>query len=251
MQAETSQTASNTAHHLYKIFNFEFNPIIHWFGLDFNIVIMIMIWVVMLILIIISWYASRRINWIPKGWQNILEYAVEFIENMVKGSLGQSGVKYTYFFGSLFLFILVSNMMGLIPVPGFVSPTRDVSVTLSLAVLWVFWAQYISIRENGLKGHLKHYFEPFAPFVLIHLMELVVRPMTLALRLFGNIYAGELLLETLTHNFPVLVPGIWILVSIAIGGIQAFIFTVLTVSYTGLSVSHEDKSHAGAGEHSH
>lgn len=251
MQAESSHASSEAAQHLIKIFNFEFNPIVKWFGLDFNILIMIMIWIVMLALILISWHASRRITWIPKGWQNILEYAVEFIEKMVRESLGESGIKYTYFFGSLFLFILISNMLGLIPVPGFVSPTRDVSVTLSLAILWVFWAQYISIRENGLKGHIKHYFKPFAPFVVIHLMELGVRPMTLALRLFGNIYAGELLLETLYHNFPLLVPGIWILVSIAIGCIQAFIFTVLTVSYTGLSVSHEDKSHGSSCRQSH
>jgi F-type H+-transporting ATPase subunit a len=251
MSAETSNATSEAAHHLVKIFDFEFNPIVKWFGLDFNILILIMIWIVMLILILISWYASRKIQWIPRGWQNILEYAVEFIQNMVKGSLGDAGVKYTYFFGSLFLFILVSNMMGLIPVPGFVSPTRDVSVTLSLAVLWTIWAQYISIRENGLKGYIKHYFQPIAPFVAIHLMEMVVRPMTLALRLFGNIYAGEILLEKFTEKFPVLVPSLWIFISIAIGGIQAFIFTVLTVSYTGLSVSHEDNSHSSAGEHSH
>jgi F-type H+-transporting ATPase subunit a len=244
--------ASNaTPHHIIKLFNFEFNPIVKLFGLEVNFVIIIMAWIVMLILIVLAWFASRKLSWIPKGWQNIFEYAVEFIENMVKSSLGECGIKYTYFFGSLFLFILVSNMMGLIPIPGFVSPTRDVSVTLSLAVLWVIWAQYIGIRENGLWGHLKHYFQPFAPFVLIHLLELGVRPMTLALRLFGNIYAGEILLEKLTENFLPPIPSLWILVSIAIGGIQAFIFTVLTVSYTGLTVSHEDNSHSGAEKHSH
>lgn len=248
---EASNAASQASHHMVKLFNFEFNPVVTWLGLDFNLMVVIMIWIVMLILIVVAWYASRRLSWNPKGWQNILEYLVEFIENMVKDSMGKAGIKYTYFFGSLFLFILVSNMMGLIPIPGFISPTRDVSVTLGLAVMWVIWAQYIGIRENGLMGHIKHYFEPFAPFVVIHLLELCVRPLTLALRLFGNIYAGELLLEKLTEYFPVLVPGIWILVSIAIGGIQAFIFTVLTVSYTGISVSHEDSSHSGADEHLH
>ncbi len=240
-----------SSHQLIKLFNFEFNPIIKIFGLDVNFLIIVMAWIVMLILIVLSWYATRKLSWIPKGWQNIFEYAVEFIENMVKGSMGEQGIKYTYFFGSLFLFILVANMMGLIPVPGFVSPTRDVSVTLSLAAIWVIWDQYISVRENGFGGYLKHYFQPFAPFVLIHLLELVVRPMTLALRLFGNIYAGEILLEKLTKYFPPPVPCLWFFVSIAIGGIQAFIFTVLTVSYTGLSVSHEDNSHSGAKQHSH
>ena len=67
--------------------------------------------------------------------------------------------------------------------------------------------QYVGIRENGLRRYVKHYFQPFAPFVLIHLLELVTRPLTLSLRLFGNIFAGEILLEKLTDNFPVLVPG--------------------------------------------
>ena len=216
--------------HIYQIFGLAYDPKIVWMSL-----------VVSFLLVVIAWYATRRLSWIPQGWQNVLEYSVEFIENMVQGSMGNAGIKYTYFFGSLFLFILVSNMMGLIP--ALVSPTRDVSVTLSLAVVWSIFFQYIAIRENGLNNHIKHYFQPFAPFVVIHVMELVVRPMTLALRLFGNIFAGEILLEKLTENFHLLIPSAWILMSMVIGGIQAFIFTVLTVSYTGLSVSHEDNSH--------
>ncbi len=214
--------------------------IIHLFGLDINSKITLMTWVVMLILIAIAWLSTRKLSWIPKGWQNLMEYAVEFIEGMVKGSLGEHGIKYTYFFGSLFLFIFVANMLGLIPT--LASPTRDVNVTLCLAVIWSFWLQYISIRENGLSNHIKHYFQPFAPFVLIHVMELITRPLTLALRLFGNIFAGEILLEILYENFPVLAPAAWLLMSVAIGAIQAYIFTVLSVSYTGLSVAHEDDS---------
>jgi F-type H+-transporting ATPase subunit a len=225
------------------------HDIVKWFGLEVDLKIMSMTWIVMAVLIILAWFASRKVSWIPKGWQNVFEYVIEFIQNMIHENLGTSGLKYTYFFGSLFLFILTSNMLGLIP--GLESPTRDVSVTLCLAVVWTIFLQYVSIRENGFGNYVKHYFQPFAPFVLIHLLELVTRPLTLALRLFGNIFAGEILLEKLTENFPVLVPGAWIVMSIAIGAIQAFIFTVLTVSYTGLSVSHEDNSHSGAGEHSH
>ncbi|TCL63025.1 F-type H+-transporting ATPase subunit a [Hydrogenispora ethanolica] len=213
---------------------------VRWFGLDVNLRITEMTWIVMAALIIVAWLASRKINKIPKGWQNVMEMAVEFLEGLVKGGLGEAGVKYTYFFGSLFLFILVANMLGL--VPHLSSPTKDVNVTLCLGVLWVIWLQYIGIRENGLANHLKHFLEPFPPFVIIHLFDLGIRPLTLALRLFGNIFAGEILLEKLTENFPVLVPSLWLFVSVAIGAIQAFIFTVLTVSYTGLTVSHEDNS---------
>ena len=97
--------------------------IISLFGLQVDLWIAIMTWIVMGILIVISWLATRHLSWIPKGMQNLLELAVEYIENLIRGSMGEAGIKYTYFFGSLFLFILVANMLGL--VPGFSSPTRD------------------------------------------------------------------------------------------------------------------------------
>ena len=105
--------------------------IVQWFGLAVNLKIMIMTWIVMAVIIILAFCASRKINWIPRGWQNIFEMLIEFIQNMIRENLGVNGLKYTYFFGSLFLFILVANMLGLIPL--LASPTRDVSVTLSLA----------------------------------------------------------------------------------------------------------------------
>ena len=74
--------------------------------------------------------------------------------------------------------------------------------------------QYIGIRENGLKAYVKHYFKPFPPFILIHLLEIVTRPLTLSLRLFGNIYAGEILIEKLTENFHIVLPWVglhWVL----------------------------------------
>lgn len=212
--------------------------IISLFGLQIDLWIAIMTWIVMAILIIASWFATRHLSWIPKGMQNVLEIAVEYIENLVRSSMGEAGTKYTYFFGSLFLFILVANMLGL--VPGFASPTRDLSVTACLAILWVVWMEYIGIRENGLKAHLKHYIEPMPPFIVVHLLDLFTRPLTLSMRLFANIFAGEVLLEKLTEIFHLIVPGVWIVMSIMIGTIQALIFTILTVSYTGISVSHED-----------
>ena len=143
-------------------------------------------------------------------------------------------------------------MLGL--VPGFSSPTKDISINAGLAISWLVFAQYVAIKENGLKGYIKHYFTPFPPYVVIHLLEMGVRPLTLTMRLFANIMAGEIMLERLTVNFKIFWPSLWIGMSILIGAIQAFIFTILTVSYTGLSVSHEDNSHsdsshAGANEH--
>ncbi len=221
------------------------NTIITIFGLEFDWWMIAMSLLTSVILIIFAWRASRKISWLPGGWQNIMEYAIEFLENLVKGAMGKQGVKYTYFFGSLFLFILVANMLGLIP--GLASPTKDISINFGLAAMWLIWMQYIGIRENGIKGHLKHFFQPFIPFVLVHILEMGIRTLTLTMRLFANIYAGEIMLEKLTEYFPALIPSAWIAMSIIIGGIQAFIFTILTVSYTGLAVSHEDNAHAKEG----
>lgn len=207
---------------------------ITWAGLTFDMRIISMTWVVMGIIVLLVLVASRRLDMIPKRWQCLLEITVEFINNTVIDSLGLHGIRYSYFFGSLFLFILVSNMLGL--VPGFVSPTKDISITLGLSVLVVIWMQYIGIKENGLVGHFKHFIAPNFFFLPLHLLELVTRPLTLALRLFGNIYAGEILLEKLTETFYVVVPSIWLLMSVLIGAIQAYIFTILSVAYTGVTV---------------
>lgn len=208
--------------------------ILTWVGLTFDLKIIIMIWIVMVCIISLVIVASRKLEHIPKRWQCLLEITVEFINSTVVDSLGLHGIRYTYFFGSLFLFILFSNMLGL--VPGLTSPTRDVSVTLGLSVLVLIWMQYIGIKENGLVGHLKHFISPNWLFFPLHLMELFTRPLTLALRLFGNIFAGEILIEKLTETFRVVVPSLWLLMSVVIGIIQAYIFTILSVAYTGVTI---------------
>jgi F-type H+-transporting ATPase subunit a len=211
---------------------------VHWFGLNLDLKMVIMTWMVMAIIFVIAWLARRNMSWIPKGWQNVMEYLIEFVQGIIKGGIGEHGLKYTYFFSSLFLFIIISNMMGIIP--GLSSPTKDINVTAALAVIWIVWLQIVSVQAVGFKNYVKEYFHPFAPFVLINLLDLVTRPLSLAIRLYANIVAGEILLDVLTKNFPILVPDLWQVLSIFIGCIQAYLFTILTVSYTGLSVSHED-----------
>lgn len=211
--------------------------LITWAGLTFDMRIIVMTWIVMGIIMLLIIKASRKLDLIPKRWQCLLEITVEFINNTVIDSLGIHGIRYSYFFGSLFLFILFSNMLGL--VPGLASPTRDVSITLGLSILVVIWMQYIGIKENGWVGHFKHYFTPNFLFLPLHLLELFTRPLTLALRLFGNIFAGEILIEKLTETFHIIVPSLWLLMSVLIGAIQAYIFTILSVAYTGVTVMDE------------
>ena len=140
----------------------------------------------------------------------------------------------------MFLFILVGNELGLLPSPHILtSPTNDLNTTLGLALVSSFMVHFVALRNQGLKKHIKHYFQPFAVFFVINLLEEFTKPITLAFRLFGNILAGEILMEVLYKLVPVGVPIIWLIFSLVIGLIQAFIFTILTTSYLADSLREE------------
>lgn len=141
---------------------------------------------------------------------------------------------------TMFLFILVGNELGLLPSPHILtSPTNDLNTTLGLALVSSFMVHFVALRNQGLKKHIKHYFQPFAVFFVINLLEEFTKPITLAFRLFGNILAGEILMEVLYKLVPVGVPIIWLIFSLVIGLIQAFIFTILTTSYLADSLREE------------
>ena len=182
----------------------------------------------------LAFFATRRMRIVPGALQNLMEIVVEFMENMVRENMGQKGLAYLPFFATLFFYIFIANMVGLIP--WLKSPTADLSVTLGLAVAVMLAMQYISVRVHGFTGWLRHFFRPNFIFFILHLLELVTRPLTLALRLFGNIFAGEVLIIILYSLAPVVVPTLWLALSLAIGAIQAYIFTVLSLAYTGVSM---------------
>ena len=185
-------------------------------------------------LLLLAFAATRRMNLIPGSLQSLMEIVVEAMENMVRENIGHGGVHYLPFYATLMFYIFVANMTGLMP--GLKSPTGDLNVTLGLAVSVILAMQYISIRVHGFRGWLLGFFRPNFLFFFLHLLELFTRPLTLALRLFGNIFAGEVLLTILYALAPVVVPTLWLAFSVAIGAIQAYIFTILSMAYTGIAV---------------
>ncbi|MGE5599715.1 MAG: F0F1 ATP synthase subunit A [Bacteroidota bacterium] len=182
----------------------------------------------------LAYAATRRMKVIPGPLQGLVEILVEFLEKMAAENIGAHGRIYLPFFATLFIFIFFANMLGLIP--GLKSPTADVNFTFGLAVAVMLAMQYASIRTHGFIGWLTHFFRPNFLFFVIHLLEMVTRPLTLALRLFGNIFAGEVLIIILYSLAPVVVPTLWLALSVVIGVIQAYIFTVLSMAYTGMAV---------------
>ena len=204
--------------------------------LDFHGEIILMSLGVTVFLLLLAFISTRRLKLVPSGLQSLMEILVEFIENMVRENIGPKGAIYLPFFATLLFYIFIANMVGLIP--GLKSPTADVNVTLGLAVSVILAMQAVSIKTHSFTGWLAHFFRPNFLFFFIHLLELVTRPLTLALRLFGNIFAGEVLIVIIYSLAPklIVVPTLWLAFSVVIGAIQAYIFTVLSMAYTGMLV---------------
>lgn len=168
----------------------------------------------------------------------ILEATYSFLHNMVTENMPAGAHSSFYFIGTLFLFILFSNMLGLLPVPGFKSPTSDVNVTLALALLVLAATFYYGCKVRGIKEYILSYFRPSVVFFPIHLLDMLVKPFSLAFRLFGNIFAGEVLLVILYFLVPVVVPTVWLAASIFIGVIQAYLFAMLSIAYISAATNH-------------
>jgi F-type H+-transporting ATPase subunit a len=209
-------------------------------GMNVNMDTLYMTWLTAAIVIIITISATRGRSLVPSGIQNAVEIIVESLLAQFKETLGPKWGQVVSVLLTMFLFILVGNELGLLPSPHLLtSPTNDLNTTLALALVSSFMVHLVALRNQGPKKHFKHYFEPFIPFVVINIMEEFTKPLTLCFRLFGNILAGEILMEVLYILVPVGVPIVWLIFSLVIGLIQAFIFTILTTSYLADSLKED------------
>ena len=212
-------------------------------GYTFNEHTIAMTWLTMAIVILVAVLATRNLKEVPTGWQNAVEAIAELWETQVKNMIGKEGLFLVPLFMTLFLYLMIANWLGL--TPGMESPTNDLNTTLSMAILMTFFVNHgVGIAKQGI-GHLKHFVEPFAPFIIVNVIEELSRPASLAFRLFGNILAGEVLIIIILA----LVPGVvnwlpstpWVLFSIFVGVVQAYIFTMLSITYIAPSVKkHHD-----------
>lgn len=235
---------------------------------------MIMVWIVAILMIIIAQLATKKLSLVPTGLQNLVEWIVESLYNFLEGILGSHLVKRTFwFFGTIFVLILCTNWFGLIPgvgtllyngVPLLRGANADLNMTAAMSVLfaimWLYWA----LSENGIKGFLGHIFAPKGNFSgVMRLMMIVIfflvgcievasimlRPVALTFRLYGNIFAGENILENMIAIggkwFGWLPPIPFYFMELLVGLIQALVFTMLTSVFLKLICDHEhhDEKH--------
>lgn len=186
----------------------------------------------------------------PHGGQQTLEVTVLAVRDMVENIIGPHGLKYFPVVATFALLILVSNLMGLFPM--FMPPTAHTSVTFALGITSFIYYNYIGIKENGLMGHLGHfagvhYFSGAILFIMgpamfvIELISNAVRPLSLGLRLFGNIFGDEQVAVNIAGLYPKYthwgIPAFLMVLSVFASVMQAFIFTLLSMIYIG-EVSH-------------
>ena len=223
----------------------------------------IMSWIVMAVVIIPLTIAARRLKEIPSGAQNVLEFAIEGLTSFAMGIGGPGAKRFITFFLACFLFIVVSNWSGLIPGVGrlheFRAPTSDVNVTVGLALVAFVYFHYQGVRALGIGGYLGKFFTlkggPIGLFVgvLEFFLELV-KPITLAMRLFGNIYGGELALTVMTTITLAYIPVALYGLELFVGLMQGIIFSVLVLVFTMLAMEghheegHDEHSPAAAGD---
>ena len=210
-------------------------------GLTFNWETLVMTWISMAIVLLIAILATRNLKMVPTGAQNIVEGLIVWLREQTLTSLGPKGEFLCPLIVTLFLFLIVANWLGLVPTMA--SPTNDLNTTLGLALLVIVMVHGLGLYMKG--GHyIAHFFQPTPVFVIINAIEEVAKPITLAFRLFGNILAGEILIIILLQLMPIWMPipsVIWLAFSIFIGGVQAFIFTMLSMAYLANAVKSEEE----------
>ncbi len=203
----------------------------------------IMCLIVAAVLILFFGLASRRLNIVPSKLQGMLELIIQTFENLLVEIIGERGKKYLPLITTIGLFILVCNLLGL--VPGFMSPTSKLNVTLGCALVVFFYYHWQGIKTQGLLKYLKHFTGPIpllAPLLLpIEIISHFSRPVSLSVRLFGNIFAEELLIIVIASIIPFFVPLPFMAIAIFTSTIQAFVFVLLSCIYIGGAVADEEE----------
>ncbi|KIY22468.1 MULTISPECIES: F0F1 ATP synthase subunit A [Mesobacillus] len=230
-------------------------PLIDIFGLTFNLANMLMITVASAIVLIIAVLSTRRLAMKPTGIQNFMEWIMDFVKGIINSTMDwKDGGRFHVLGITLLMYVFVANMLGLpfsVSYNGelwWKSPTADPVITLTLAVMVVGLSHYYAVKLKGTAEYGKEFFKPFWFMFPIKIIEEFANTLTLGLRLYGNIYAGEILLGLLAASLATGVGGhlaaalpmlVWQGFSVFVGAIQAFIFTMLTMVYLSHKVSND------------
>ena len=203
----------------------------HWLK-EHHLVVVTYTWFIMATLALFSFLATRRVSILPGRFQNVMEVVVEGIDTFLTDTMGPEGRKFFPLIATLGIYILTSNLLGLIP--GFESPTANLNTTVSLAVVVFAMTHIVGIRIHGIK-YVKQFMGPvwwLTPLMMpIEIISHLSRPLSLSVRLFGNIMGEDIVLAVVLLLVPLLVPLPVFVLMIFTSCIQTVVFMLLTMMY--------------------
>ncbi len=184
-------------------------------------------WILMAVLILFAFIMTRnlKVHNISKR-QAVIELIVTKITGMVEGMVGEDGKRYVTYLATVLIYVVIANICGIF---GFKSPTKDLNVTIALAVMSIILIEYAGIHRKGVGKWLHSFIEPVPIIAPINVLELFIRPLSLCMRLFGNILGAFVIMELLKLVVPIFVPAVFSLYfDFFDGAIQAYVFVFLT-----------------------
>ena len=213
------------------------HPLWHLYGWTFHSDTLISAWIVTAVLIAFAVFVRTTLKMRPGLLQSTVELGTESLNGILVERIGEKGRKYFPFIATLFLFIITSNWLGVLPFE-LKSPTADLNTTAGLAILTIILVQAFGMIDKGPIRYFKRFFEPNPVFFPLNVIEELAKPLSLSVRLFGNIFGKETIIVILSGlvALPLFYPIPILALSLLIGAIQAYIFMLLAVFYISMAL---------------
>ena len=222
----------------------------HWIAnvgsYSFNMDTLVTMWVAMGFLIILAFVSTRKLSLVPTKIQAFAENVMGMFWNLTESMISHNGKKHVPLVASLFLFIITANLMGQLPLRlihlktgEFASPTNDINLTAALAIIVLVYYSFTGIKQKGFKYFLHGFSFIDIILALVEILEMFTRPLTLALRLFANILAGEILVTALLGMFAYFLPLPIMFFEVLVACIQALVFMMLTIAYISMATAED------------
>jgi len=206
-------------------------------NITINLEVIVMTWIVFALLIVLGLFASYKRKILPRPVQALGELIVSLLYGLTEDALGKELAKtYAPLICALFMFLLLSNWLGIIP--HLEEPTKDLNTTFGLGIMGFFIAHYAGIKSKGFKAYIKEYFQPIFFMMPLNVIGELAKIVSISFRLFGNIMGGSIIILVISHLIYSLVlpPLLYGFFGLFVGTIQAFVFTMLTIVYISVQV---------------
>lgn len=216
----------------------QWKPNLFGWNMTLNQDTLIMSWIVMGILLVFGFLATRKIDFVPNPFQVVGELFVKTFYDLTRDALDEEmAKKYFPLICTLFMFLLLCNWMGLIP--HLSEPTKDLNTPLSLGLMGAVLAHHAGIKKKGLKAYLKQYAEPMFFMAPLNIIGELAKVVSISFRLYGNILGGAIIIMVVSHLvFSIVLPPFLVcFFGLFVGSIQAFVFTMLTLVYISVQVN--------------